>query len=290
MKNTFYKNRLTCIIVSMVVSLNSLFGQTSVKITDITDNPGKYNNELVKISGIVLQYTGNAQTTSNYNVQDDFGGQIQVNTSEIVPETFRRYEITGTVVFDQVLRRPIIIEKSRLLVEKSNDLIYYLLGAVALLLGLVIYFVLRKKKLPEGKPAINPVIIDDDFKTIIINRDSPDKTLIMIPGSFEIITGLDQGKSFRMSGFPSPEGSVITIGRENVTGEKKYSHIQLKEKTVSRKQAEIIYKEKRLFIKNLSESNLTQLNGAELAIGLLKEIQNNSVIKTGEVEFRYIAN
>jgi predicted component of type VI protein secretion system len=77
------------------------------------------------------------------------------------------------------------------------------------------------------------------------------------------------------------------LGREEITGERAYAHIQLHEKTVSRKQAEILSDNGKLIIKNLSTTNYTMVDGKELLPGVTAELKPNTVFKVGEVEIRY---
>ncbi|HEX2869108.1 MAG TPA: FHA domain-containing protein [Ignavibacteriales bacterium] len=146
-----------------------------------------------------------------------------------------------------------------------------------------------EKTAPERKTASE--LYEADFRTIKIVPPAP-QTITFIPGQLEIISGEDKGKSFRIAGFPTAEGSVVSIGREVVTGEKAYAHIQLNEKfrTVSRRQAELIYKDHKLLIRNLSETNLTQVDGLELQPGECAELKPNAKIRTGELEFQYKIN
>ena len=186
--------------------------------------------------------------------------------------------------------------------------LYYIGGGVLLLLILiVIYFRQKNKSAASSYPSggftspkdssftapgtsAETVKIENsstDFQTIKIETDSAPKTMKLLPGYLEITAGADKGKKFSISGYPTPDGSVITIGRETVTGERKYAHIQLKEPTVSRKQAEIRAIGGKLEIKNLSTTNLTQLNGVEIQPNHKMELEPDSTIKTGEVEFTY---
>lgn len=126
----------------------------------------------------------------------------------------------------------------------------------------------------------------DDFKTIKITTSAP-KTLKFIPGKLVITNGEDKGKEFKIAGYPTPEGSIVSIGREEIKGERSYSHIQLLQKTISRKQAEIISTGGKLYVKNLSETNLTQVDGIEIQPNQKTELKPNSTIMTGEVEFKY---
>lgn len=128
----------------------------------------------------------------------------------------------------------------------------------------------------------------ESFSTIKIPQSAP-KTMKLIPGELEIMTGPDKGKKFKMAGNATPNGNVITIGRESQAGENAYSHIELKEKTVSRKQAELISKNGNLWVKNLSETNYTRADGKELKPGEQAELKNNSIINIGELELKYNA-
>jgi len=63
---------------------------------------------------------------------------------------------------------------------------------------------------------------------------------------------------------------------------------ELNQKTISRKQAEIISIEGKLYVKNISETNYTQVDGIELKPNEKVELKPNSTIRTGEIEFQYI--
>jgi len=126
----------------------------------------------------------------------------------------------------------------------------------------------------------------DEFKTIKIANTSP-KTLKFIPGKLVIISGEDTGKSFKIAGYPTLDGSVVSIGRDEVKGDKSYSHIQLMQKTISRKQAEIIQKDEKLYVKNMSETNYTQIDGTELKPNEKSEINPGSILRLGELELKY---
>ena len=197
------------------------------------------------------------------------------------------------------------------LVQPTNDnlIIYILSGAVVVLIAL--YFILKSRKSKSASsdsyapPAFTPaqptplsgptVKLDmsdlqqqsgDDFKTIKIAASSP-KTLKFIPGRLTIVSGEDTGKSFKIVGYPTPDGNVVTIGREEVKGDRAYSHIQLLQKTISRKQAEFIQRDGRLLVKNLSDTNLTQLDGVELKVNEKAELKTGSVMRIGELEVKY---
>jgi hypothetical protein len=194
-------------------------------------------------------------------------------------------------------------------VNEMHDFIYIISGAAGLLiLGFLAFILVKNKRKNRELDWENETITtdfshipktmeispyqfthsDSDFKTIKINT-TPSKTMRLIPGRLEVISGEDKGKTFLIQGYPTKEGSILTIGREVIHGERSQCHIQIdsKYKTVSRKQAEIIYKDKKLFVRNLSEINITEVNGHELGLGDIVEINNETIIKMGEIEFQY---
>lgn len=128
---------------------------------------------------------------------------------------------------------------------------------------------------------------DGEFKTIKIAAPT-EKTLKFIPGQFIVLSGRDRGKPIRVAGFPTPEGSIVTLGREEVVGERAYAHIQLDLQTVSRKHAELIFKDRKLYIKNLSDTNPTVVNEKEVVSGETEEVPLDSELRVGELKLKYI--
>jgi len=282
------KKKIFAIAVGLIF-MTSLFAVPPKKVTveDIFDNPGRYISEQVEVIGIVAQYyPTTAQTTSYYILQSSFGTPINVNTIKS-PSILRKYKVRGTVEVDpnQSNGRPFIVEHSRTIIL---PVIIYILGAfVLLLVGFLVAYLLRStKKTIEKSQGGEQSKNEQEYKTIRIETDGPE-TMVLMPGLLEILNGPDKGKSFKMSGYPTSEGSVVTIGRENVFGTRKYAHIRLLERTVSRKQAEIVFKNNMMFIKNLSETNMTQVDGRVLDPNAMTELKPGMVIRTGEVEFLY---
>ncbi len=284
------KRRLIGVTLALLIMQFSVFAQEKVTIEEIFDNPGQFENEEVVITGIVNQYfQSDTKTTSYYIVQGDYGGVINVNSSLKSPVIYKKYKIKGVVVIDQVLGRPVIIEKSRTIM--LGWIFYALGGIVIVLLALLVVFIVRSLRSRSISPRQESELPEDadknDYATIRI-KSGPPPTMKIIPGKLEIITGLDKGKSFGIVGYPTSDGNILTIGRDPAKGDKKYAHIQLMEPTVSHKQAEIIYKGNTLSIKNLSTTNNTQVDGKILEEHESTELKPGMVIKTGEVEFKYI--
>jgi hypothetical protein len=138
-----------------------------------------------------------------------------------------------------------------------------------------------KKKSAESEPD------EDEFQTVKLSPSS-DKTLKFIPGQFILLSGKDRGKPFRVAGFPTPEGSIITIGRDPVEGERAYAHIQLAVQTVSRKHAELNFRSGKLYIKNLSDTNPIEVNDEEIKVNEEVLLPLDSEIRLGEIRMKYI--
>jgi pSer/pThr/pTyr-binding forkhead associated (FHA) protein len=181
----------------------------------------------------------------------------------------------------------------------ENNLLEVVIGgSVILLIILVIVLISGRKSgqrnrtpLPEIKPSqpvqdINIPTPKENLKTMIIPATSS-KTIKFIPGVLEVMTGDDKGRTIRISGYPTQDGSTVTVGREPVSGPRDFAHIQFKERTISRKQAEIIYKDGKLFIKNLSETNYTKLDGMDIPPNKVWELKSGSIISFGEIEMKY---
>ncbi len=292
--------------------------QTKTTVEKIVSNSSTYENTEVEVEGLVTQYVVGKGATNYYLLKGDYGGILKVNTAEPAPETNKKYKVIGIVYLDRATREPFISEKSKTLSEapvvtpppkeeqvpeeippkEDNTLLYIIIAVVAVLVIILLISLIRKKT-PKIEPAATvekpaagakeaapQFSTDSDFKTIKIVKSSP-KTLKFIPGKLVITDGADKGKEFRIAGYPTPEGSIVSIGRKTVEGDRAYSHIHLKEKTVSREQAMMIYKDGKLMIKNLSETNFTQVNGEELKPGEVAELKPGTTIRTGEVEFKY---
>ncbi len=140
---------------------------------------------------------------------------------------------------------------------------------------------------------VNP---GQDYDTIRFEPDVP-PTMQFIPGKLEILNGPDKGKTFMLAGYPTPDGSISSIGRDHsgwedqsaLSGGRKYAHVRIKDdsRTLSRMQAEMIYRNGKLYLKNLSSVNPSQVDGADVAINDIAEVKSGSKIKAGFIEFRY---
>ncbi len=308
------------LVVSLAVVLGRADGSAQYKpttIESIVTNPRNFADGAVEISGTVTLYAAARPPTGYYLLKGSSGTAIRVNTTEGSPELTKKYRVTGVVYLEPTTRIPFISEKSRVLEDppaqdaapaaaEGGDAplwTWFLPILLLVFLGIVLFFVRRRKHTAPpaaGSAAPEPALPTEEaivppppgpvseLKTVRIVQPSA-MTMRYVPGELVVLSGEDKGKSFKIAGYPTPEGSVVTIGREPVADERAYAHIQIEERfhTVSRKQAELIWKEKKLYVRNLSDTNPTQVNGAEIKAGKTVQLKAGSVLRTGELEFEY---
>lgn len=168
------------------------------------------------------------------------------------------------------------------------------LGGIALLTAVLSYSIVSRKRInpsspsPHVPPISRPPSSPQQFETVKL-KPSPPRTVTMMPGELVIVSGEDRGKAFKVTGFPTDEGSVATIGRDVPTGDRAYAHIRLDDRfrTISRRQAEIIYSDGKVRVRNLSETNPTHVDGVALKVGETRDLKAGSILRTGELEFEY---
>jgi len=305
-----------------------------VTIEQIVNEAQRLDQERVIFQGIVEKIVpGTAETADFYEIKGNQGGVLRRVNTKIRPIVGNRYEVTGTVVIHN--NAPLVVEERRTflridpntgeIVERYvvvdppppsiNTLLLIAIIAAGIIILILIIFLISKALLGKGekqvreslpKPAVAPksvgvkgeetVFVNKDavFSTIKIERAVP-ATMKALPGKLEILNGPDTGKTFIMPGYPTAEGSIVTIGRDHdgwekqFSGNKKYAHIRVKDdsKTMSRMQIEIIYKDGKVYLKNLSSVNPTQVDGVDVATNQVVEVKFGSKIKAGYIEFQY---
>lgn len=268
-------------------------------------------NEKVEVNGIIFRYLPKTtQTTAFYVLKLDGGDTIKILTENIskLPKINKRYNVKGILINQN--GEFIIIEKTNKCIDclplasishffslKANyGLLLIILGCILIIITIIIFkrrtkpkyqrFHLAGASKQQFSAGITGFSPSGEFTTIRLQTNVP-KTLRFIPGYFQIISGEDKGKTFRVPGYPTAEGNIVFIGSEEATGDSAPCYIQLKDKSVALKQAEIVNKEGKLFIKNLSQTNFTQINNIELKHNEISELKPGSVIKMGQIEFLY---
>lgn len=297
----------------VLISLVSVFALTAqedeVTIGDMTDDPASFLDKRVTITGTVTQFIrGDGENTDHYLLRGPYGAIIRVNTGEGQPELNEQYAVTGIVYEDSARRSIFISEQSRAMVGADEDAaglstpVIVGIAAAVLVAVLGIVFAVRSKSgattgaqpAPSGaspRPAAAPPqpASESREEMATIRISAAPKTVKFIPGQLEILNGADKGKTFRLTGYPTENGEAVTVGRQRVAGERAHAHLQLGDAypTVSRKQAEFRSRGGKLYLKNESETNPTQVDGRTLEAGEEVEISFDTVITMGELELKY---
>ena len=302
------------IILSVFVLFIFISYLNATSVCEILRSPGSHIGHSKTVEGIVENWVESPSGTSYYILKGDFGCVIKVNSSTR-PEVGKRYSVTGLVQKDASSNKPLIAETGRRIAEPERRIddksqqsqtqthtkvdyswLYILLGILVIaLIGLIIWQSQKKSGYTDRKGLsgqeqtgpIGPKTIpsSSEFKTITYTPDP--KTMKFIPAKLEIVSHEDKGKSFPLYGRSTEKGTIITIGRESTSGHKNDISINKKFQTVSRQQAEIRAKGDKLFIKNLSETNPTKVNGKKLSPGEMPELKIGDNIRMGELEFEY---
>ena len=131
-----------------------------------------------------------------------------------------------------------------------------------------------------------------------------DKTLVVtsaygynevIPGHLLILNGIQKGKRLTLHGISAGAGLALTIGRDSpdwrqhVDQSKHDVHVRVTDESqsLSRLQAEIIYAGGKCYIRNLSNSNPTLVNGKELFGSQSVILEHGTIIKAGYIQLQY---
>jgi len=110
--------RTACWVFALM-ALSTWTVQAQTPVSDITGNPGKYQDQVVTIEGRVdrLIDSGDGESgtssTKNYVVVGNQGGEIQIKTTQEPPEPGLQYSVTGLISISPFNRNPVIVEQSR---------------------------------------------------------------------------------------------------------------------------------------------------------------------------------
>ncbi len=209
-------------------------------------------------------------------------------------------------------------EKENSSKERNNLIIYILIGVVLVALIIVLIFTLnssgrntrqnREALLQRNIPPQASVNMQAGGsssstgmnETIQVSSGNTmrwivrDKTTKYIPGKFVVVSERDRGTEFRMGGFPTANGNIVSLGRKKFNDiqppERRQAHIEIEEKftSVSREQLEIRERNGDLFVKNLSKTNHTKVNDIMLGENEESPLKTGDVLTLGELEIKYI--
>lgn len=316
------KRNLLIVAVVMLLAVGLAAQGKVVKIEDIRQTPTSFQNEVVIVEGVVVQFVAaSAKTTAFYYLKGDWGGVIMVRSAYSTPAVGKRYQVNGVLDIDAAVNEPFITEMNRKetearegvigsqdvpsvtksgsdetspLVNERPKTLIYILGAAAVVILFLLFFVLFSlRKRSNIHAYVTPVPSHDipepekviEGSTIKMSVP-PAGTLKLLPGRLKVVAGDETVKEIRFYRLPNSEEVELTFGRGPG---KPFSHISLKPMTVSAKQARIVGKDGKYFLTNYSKTNPTLVNGVALPIEQATELKNNDRIEMGEVAFEFLS-
>lgn len=143
----------------------------------------------------------------------------------------------------------------------------------------------------------------DEYKTFL--APSGDDTIIVsddyrsmkpLPGYLLVLNGEQANKRLKLYGRHTDSGTKLTIGRDSsdwknkVPPQKQSTHLRIKDssKTLSRLQAELIYKDGSMHLKNVGSVNPTQVNDLPIHPQSMVIIKSGMTIQAGYLLLRYV--
>jgi len=88
--------------------------QAQTSIQDILDNPGKYSESTVEVTGTVTRHISSGNTgTKNYILQADTGQELRVRTSQEPPTIGNDFTVSGIISISAINREPVLSENER---------------------------------------------------------------------------------------------------------------------------------------------------------------------------------
>ncbi len=303
---------LMCSVFLIFFIFSSSFA-ADVRVADILNRKAQFENERISITGAIYSFNdASAQTTQFYTIQDDWSDRLPVRTSTTQPDVGKRYTVTGVVTTDkygvvflsetsrQLIEQAAPVPKSEPVPvpvpepEKNKWVMPLIIGAGAIFVVLVVVVIFMITRKPKGaqQSGVTQTLklepMDDSGKTIVMKRP-PEGTMKLIPGKFIVLRGEDSRKEIR---FQLPKEQIskeITFGRQAISEQNPYGHVQLKAPTVSKLQAKLIYANNGFTLVNYSTVNPTTVNGKTLAENESVPLSSGDTVAMGEVEFKYEA-
>lgn len=312
---------LTTLLSSAIVLAQGVpanFKKTSAK--KIQSNPGRWIGSMVYIKGIVNRWEKDTQANvaNVFYLQDLFGFIIKVQYHEAFPPVNESVTLWGTVngdpsgsgVFismagytlghvDPVPPVPPPPPPPTPWYKNLNIIIPIILGLFILIFIMIFFFVYISKKKevisiereslsPEPPPPLVSETQKIDVKNgVTIKLPTIDPTIKILPGHFVITEGINKGKTIaifydeliigRFSSYDQPQSRKIII--------------EDPDSTVSRNQAKLTYENDEFFLQNDADpetKNPTEINGSRMGKGEKRKLYNNSIIRFGVVELKFI--
>ena len=303
---------LFCSIVSVITC-----HADPLRVKEVLNETSKYANRQIQVAGKVERWIeqGDSEKTGLYVLRDNFGDDIKVRTVKPIPVVGDRVTVNGLLIRDEKHNKTYLQDvndssasssqmeaasaassnTSAMEYVKSNRSLIAVAGIGFFVFAFIIFIATRVGK-TKNKVIDVPDFSFDETQTVMIDVngkfDNPvsvsmdESTVIMMPGHFEATKGPKEfvGQKFYLT-------SLITkVGREEAGVDKSIGWIKLPASctSISRYQADIVYKDKVCHIDHKSKTTETRVNGSSITLGHPVPLANGTTIDFGSVELKFI--
>ncbi len=273
------KTMLICITLLAVLAPAAFSAEETILISDILQNPTRFINKSVTLTGRVdTSYPPQGTTPGYYVLVDESLESIYVSTFT-PPGPGSQITVKGVVMIDEATGLPYIQEKK--IVTGSPLLIYAIIAGIVVLVLIIILvmFLRRPAQAPQPALATTPGAkgapprtekLSETEARALAGRPKTEKVPSK-PAQLSILTG-------------DKKGEDIFLVTDNVIGSDK-GNIRFKDRGVSGEHARINFVGNKYVLTNVSLTNPTMVNGK--AVEGDQELKNNDEILMGTVKAKF---
>lgn len=273
--------RKTLIVFSLVLLVFPvlLLAQEDILISDILQNPARFLNKTVTITGRVdTSYPPQGTVPGYYILVDDSLQSIPVSTFT-PPGPGSQVTVKGVVLIEEGTGQPYIQEEK--IVSGSPLLIYAIIAGIVVLVLIIILVMILRRPTPAPQPALT---------TAPGAKPAPPRTEKLSEAEAKALAG--RPKTEKIPGKPAQlsvltgdkKGEDIFLVAENVIGSDK-GNIRLKDRGVSGEHARINFVGNKYILTNVSLTNPTMVNGK--AVDGEYELKDKDEILMGTVKVKF---
>ncbi len=273
------KKPLILLWLILILMPVALLAQENILISDILQNPARFLNKTVTITGRVdTSYPPQGTTPGYYMLVDDSLESIPVSTFT-PPGPGSQITVEGVVLIDEATGQPYIQEKK--IVSGSPLLIYAIIAGIVVLVLIIILVMILRRPSRAAAPALGAAPTP---------KAAPPRTEKLSEAEARALAG--RPKTEKIPGKPAQltvltgekKGEDIFLVAENTIGSEK-GNIRFKDRGVSGEHARINFVGNKYILTNVSLTNPTIVNGK--AVEGDHELKDKDEILMGTVKVKF---
>ncbi len=279
MIHTTIKKMLICIWLVLVLLPIAAFAQDDILISDILQNPARFLNKTVTITGRVdTSFPPQGTMPGYYILVDDSLESIPVSTFT-PPGPGSEVTVKGIVMIEEATGQPFIQEEK--LLSGSPLLIYAIIAGIVVLILIIVLVMILRRPASSTKPALGPgpgakaapprtEKLSESEARSLAGRPKTEK-IPSKPAQLTVLTGEKKGED-------------IFLVADNIIGSEK-GNIRFKDRGVSGEHARINFVGSKYILTNVSLTNPTMVNGR--AVEGDHELKDKDEILMGTVKLKF---